>query len=624
MEELRAGCRALLAADLDGDGRAELLAAGKPHLLALELDDAGAAQSVVLDAVGEDLDGLAHADLDGDGLGDLVYLHHDAEFPVRYRPGRAGGTFGLRLDAELPPCRDTAVADLDGDGRAEVLAIFRDSGRISVLAVAEGQAAAAGGPPGGPPGARALERLALRPIEGRDDGRSFFLGDLDGDGAAEIVAAEPDVAEVLVLRARRRELSARTFPNLVGVTQPRIGDVDGDGARELVTISGPERMLGVARPAADASLPFPETLPIDGTPHALDLADLDGDGADDVVLLSSSGAGRERRFQVEVRRGSPAGPAREPEVSAITLKQAPSAIALFDLDQDGAQDLLLFECGDEDLPVLALGRGMAFELDPRGAALPGLGILAGASARSVSRGDLDGDGRDELLAAAENFSRALRFTRGADGHVAPVVLAQFNGPSPSAAISACLLVELDGAPPAELVLHEQNERELLVLDRQSEPPRLRERIEAGRLDPELFGAADLDGDGRADLVLMDQGEVAVLFADGARAALEPRAAYDPELETTYLDTLAVGDLNADGRLDVLAVEGFEHRLLILSEHGGLARRLEFRVFEQGALEEGRSSEPRELVCTDLDGDGATDVAALVHDKLIAYIQDPIP
>ena len=637
VDELERGTAELLSADLDGDGRDRLLALGTRALVALDPFDP--TDPRVLDVAPEGLDRLAFGDLDGDGRGDLVYLFLDEEHPVRFRPGRPGGGLGPRLDVDLPALRDARLVDVEGDGVAEVLAVFRDSGRVALLGARverEGAdsiwspTAPAAVEPSRGPERNALERLALRPLEDRSKRRDFALGDLFGDGAAELAITEPDVSEVAVVSLRGGLLVQAAYPNLVDASGPRVADIDGDGARELITFSATERLLGVARPDGAGTLPFPATYPIEGTPHAMDTADLDGDGAAEVVLLASAGSGRARRFHLSVRPGGADG--TDWTTSELEdLEKPPSALALFDLDQDEQRDLIVFQ-GEREVPALGLFREGRFAMDARGKQAPGLGVLEGAVPGRIGAGDADGDGRAELLAPANNFARALRFAAtGGSGHVEPVVVAQFNGPAPDSAIRAALFIELDGKEPRELVLFDQRSRELLVHERAGPgaEPRLVQRLDAGRLEPDLLAAADLDGDGHEDLLVCAQDQLALRLGRPRTAELATRASYDPELEKTYLDTLAAGDLNGDGQLDLLCVEGFEHELVILSEEADtqqrtLARRLAFPVFEGRALEEGRSREPRELICADLDGDGATDVACLTHDKLIVYLQDRLP
>ena len=90
-----------------------------------------------------------------------------------------------------------------------------------------------------------------------------------------------------------------------------------------------------------------------------------------------------------------------------------------------------------------------------------------------------------------------------------------------------------------------------------------------------------------------------------------------------LDQIAAGDLGGDGRMDVVASELTRHALDILQRDGAsLAHALGFEVFEKKAFEdENPEREPREMRCSDVDGDGKTDLSLLVHDKLVVYLQE---
>jgi hypothetical protein len=90
-----------------------------------------------------------------------------------------------------------------------------------------------------------------------------------------------------------------------------------------------------------------------------------------------------------------------------------------------------------------------------------------------------------------------------------------------------------------------------------------------------------------------------------------------------LDAVRTGDLDGDGDPDVVVSDVSLHALVLLEAAGDELRHgLGFEVFEpkpSHAMSQQR--EPRELLCTDVDGDGRTDIALLVHDKLIVYFQE---
>ena len=615
VDALREGCIALQTTDFDGDGVDDLLACGPAKLLMFKGASADPLPAgELLDIVESGLDQIDVCDLDGDGTRDLLYTYTSADFPFRYRLGEADGSLGPRIDIDLPQVRSAAVRDLDGDGTAEVAVVFRLSGRLSVLELTDLTDSK-----------RALRRYSLTPDEGREK-RSWAVGDLDGNGTADVVATQPQTSEVVVLSGAvgSRRLQARTFPTLVGAAHPCIGDTDGDGAPELIVMSAGERMLGTARPDADGALPFPTTLPLDGEPCALDLCDLDGDGRDDAVLISIQGEGRSREFRLELWRGSETGLAGPPELHVIEgMKKEPSALRVHDLDRDGQLDVIAFMPGEKAAPMLLFRREEGWSADARGEDTPGLGVLVGAGSRNLSFGDANGDGFVELLASSANFARALTMSVDEQGRTVPAVVAQFAGPAPDSKIEASAIADVDGDGTSELVLRDARTRELLVYDHSGGTlGPLRERVAAGRIEFSGLEAADLDGDGRADLVLFGDHQLGLVFGGAAEGTLEERASYDPPLEETFLDQLAPGDLDGDGQLDLLVTELSKNALVIVSTAGGhLKHALGFPVFEKSALAgEQRVREPREILCVDVDGDRAHDVALLVHDKLIVYLQ----
>ncbi len=622
LDELRAGCNGLVLHDLDADGAVEILALSDDTLLAFS--GGLAAAPVALDRLEPGLDELCVADFDGDGKPDLVYVYLEEAQPLRVRLGLGGLAFGPRFDPELPALRSATVVDLERDGRSELACVFQLSGRLAVLAVEAGAARGA-----------ALARTSFEDI-GKDPRRGFALGDLNGDGTAEIAVAEPGAARVVVQLARpgSRVLAARASPSLVDVQSPRIGDVDGDGRNELVVLSATERLLGIARMAADGRLAFPDALAVDGAPAALELADLDADGAAEICAVATSGEGRARTAKLLVWKGQRGAAPGAPVATTIEgLAKEPSGLAAADLDRDGRTDLVLFVPGETEVPLFLVQQADgSFAAQKRAENAPGLGVLAGAGPERFARADLDGDGRVECLVSARNFARALWFPRVREGVFEPEIAAQFNGPAPDSRITGALALDWDGDGRAEVALRDERTREILVLARPDDAePRELARIEAGRLEFRGLQAADVDGDGRSDLVVLGARELGVAFAGAQGLAWRERGVYEaPRGHVTLervvaaeLDGVVGSALEAGGSLELVATELSRHSLVFLTRAGDeLAHALEFRVFEESQFEEeGYAREPRELLAADLDGDRRTDLALLVHDKLIVYLQE---
>ena len=80
--------------------------------------------------------------------------------------------------------------------------------------------------------------------------------------------------------------SGQTFPSLVGARTVHLADLDGDGKDEVYVLSEQEKQIG--RSVFDKGrLSFPTPLPIAGEPVAMDVADLDGDKTPEILYVAA-------------------------------------------------------------------------------------------------------------------------------------------------------------------------------------------------------------------------------------------------------------------------------------------------------------------------------------------------
>ncbi len=358
---------------------------------------------------------LAVADVDGDGAPDAIVSgsiappvageeYHSAILVLRNDgAGRltapvAADLVALFPTAQVPPeppyvppllpvvPSALAVGDLDRDGRPDLVAYVgalpypwtvRTEGEILTL-LGNGDGTFRAGDRFWT-GADA-EHLSLGP-------RVIALADLDGDGVLDLVARSGDAPAVQV----RRGAGDGTFGDkaeypLVGAVRAlAVADVDGDGVLDLVVACEDYQSYGVGPVVSvlpgNGDGTFRAHVDSRGVPFAQDVAvaDLDGDGIPDVVLLPT----------VAALTGNGDGTFDAPRPVADERASAGWSLAVADLDADGRLDLAV---GDSDVGVeLFLGRGDGtfswFEQPSR------------AGAGFVVPADVDRDGRIDLVAA---------------------------------------------------------------------------------------------------------------------------------------------------------------------------------------------------------------------------------
>ena len=205
----------------------------------------------------------ACGDVDGDGLGEIIvgfgpefggrvqlFDDESKDFaPLSNRSLDAGGYLKLLRRKDTPQAMYPALGDIDGDGRDELVVGSGGGGEFGVAILDD----ASGGFKRHP--ATSVPRGTYNPIPANSTKRSTdwtrrpALGDLDGDGLAEIVVSfdEGGGGQILVLDDARvgypadRNAGGRyltvgraEYRRIDGETHAAIGDLDGDDIDELV------------------------------------------------------------------------------------------------------------------------------------------------------------------------------------------------------------------------------------------------------------------------------------------------------------------------------------------------------------------------------------------------------
>ncbi len=271
------------------------------------------------------------ADVDGDGESDLVVATHDQGVVAIVSP-REDGTWAVtEIDAEADTfVHEIEVGDLDGDGVLEVYATPSEPNRLD-----------------GTPQHGMVTRYVPAKNEGRFEvadlgdrhAKEILVDDVDGDGRDELYVAVEAVSGGQVEIRRYDENTDPKAGSLIATlddTQARFltaGDIDGDGQREMVA-AGMRSGLWLLRPGSPpATIRWKQSL-IDaesgGFEHASILADLDGDGRDELYVASDKQGEVRRYVWHDGRWAKEVIHGREPVGSAFTWSVTPVPAELVD------------------------------------------------------------------------------------------------------------------------------------------------------------------------------------------------------------------------------------------------------------------------------------------------------
>lgn len=536
---------------------------------------------------------LTETDFNRDGVPDLVVgLTGTSQIDLLY--GRGDGSFGTPVPqaAGTDPGFVTA-ADFDGDGAIDVVSTNQGSGDLSYFhGLGDGN-------------------LAPEVRFGQDiQGTRVSAADIDGDGKPDIVVLSGTILKVL------RGLGDGTFDTPVTVPAGKafvdvaLGDLDADGRVDAAVADtrGDVAHIFLGGPAAVFSAR--ESIRGDDSSYSVAAADLNGDGNIDVAASRSA-----VRFyedgNVVAYLGNGDGTFEMGTPSRVGVQ--PRTVLTGDFNGDHLVDVVTANTdeifGQSDVSVL-LGLG-------DGTFGPQLRVPLGERriSRAATAGDFDGDGRDEFA-----------LVHGASSQAGPSITVYDVRPDGSVGIYAVVAPagatalgtgDLNGDGRLDLIGANESSRDVAVyFGGAAGGFTPGGRFAAGSY-PWSVASGDFDGDGHPDLAVGNiepnyssyagpPGYLAILRNLGDGTFGSPAfltAGYFPV-------ALALADFDLDGHLDIAAANGSEIPFAIAGDVSLFLGRGDGTFVTHGRFGAGSSYFfPQALAAADFNKDGRPDIVA---------------
>jgi len=509
--------------------------------------------------------GLLHsADLDGDGLNDLIVANNlRSKINLLYnqtgKTNRTAATPARKLEInELPPdarfridsiptderMGGLVVADLNGDGRPDI-AFYGD--------------------------ARDLEVIYNQGTNGWSDPKRWHI--TDGQLNANALAA---------------------------------GDLNGDGRADLVLL-GDNGSFYFLPQLADHTLGEPQKIPCSGTPKSVQIVDADGDGRNDLLLVDWDSP-TPLRFRLQNAAGQ-LGPEiyfRAPPMRSFcadNLEGGEKNFIVTIARDSGRAEVSQFTRQPAEVLTGAFRRGQ-FQILPLN--------KTDAAQRGLLWADVNGDGRPDLLVAEPASGQLSVYLQQPDGTLSPprtfptlagvsqLATADWNGDGhpdvfflsrdenavgvaqfdPNGRLPFPTLIPLDGKPlvmavgalkagakPSLCVIVDKDGRRSLVVrpaDGKMQTQKLSENFNA---NPTTLAIQDVNQDGRADLVVLIPYEKIKVLLQKSNGDFDENDVAPPggAIEQPWLTS---ADVAGDGKLELLLPQKNFVRAVVLEQEAG--------------------------------------------------------
>jgi len=506
--------------------------------------------------------GLLHAaDLDGDGLNDLIVVNNlRTKINLLYnqtgKTNRAAATPPLKLEInELPPdarfridsvptderIAALSVTDLNGDGRPD-LVFYGDAKDLEIIYNQ------------GTNGWSDPKRWHIE--DARMDGNALVVGDLNGDGRPDIVLLGDNGSfYFLPQQADHTFGEPQKIPYSGTPKAVQIVDVNGDGRKDLLLVDWDSPTPFRFRLQNDAGQLGPEiyfkTQPV----RSYTAENLEGNTNLFVVTIAQNSD----RAEVSEFTRKPAeilsGDFRQGQFQVLPLRQTSAAqrgVLWADVNGDGRPDLLVAEPESGQISV--------YLQQPDGSLAPPKTFPTLAGVGQIAVADWNGDGQPEifLLSQSERAVGVTQFDK--DGRLPFPTLLPIDGKPLVMTVGALKA----GAKPTLCMIVDKDGQRSLVTRAADGKTRTQKLSEKFKDNPATMAVQDVNQDGLPDLVvLIPYGKIKVLLQKTDDSFDEEDV--DPPGGAMAQPWLASVDADGDGKPELLLPQNNFVRAVVLEK-----------------------------------------------------------
>ena len=299
-------------------------------------------------------------------------------------------SFAPKVDFATPAWPYSVIAcDLDTDGKADCITANNSANSISIF-----RNTSAGG---------VISFATRMDLAVGSNPRYVSFGDLDGDGMYDLIVSNTGTNTISVFRNTSTSGSISFAPRAdinTPVTPGRtaIGDLNSDGKQDIAIaceFANVVRVLNNTSTPGSISFSTAADLAPGTQPNAVAIGDLDGDGKPDLAITRVP-------YVIAVYRNNSSGGtiSFDPKIDVPIIGGSPKNILINDLDFDNKAEMIIAEQGTDQIGI--------FKNTGSSGTISFAAIQqfpTGTTMMDVSIGDLNGDGKPDLVSANFNANK---------------------------------------------------------------------------------------------------------------------------------------------------------------------------------------------------------------------------
>jgi FG-GAP-like repeat/FG-GAP repeat len=526
---------AIATADLNGDGYPDLIVTngGDGTVTVLLGNGHGAFTAKSTTATGSLPLSVATGDFNGDGHMDVAVVNSGSA-TLSILLGKGDGTFSSvsTIVAGAVP-QFVAVGDMNGDKKADLIVADGAGDNVAILL---GNRDGTFQPP------------SFYVSNARGD--FVTVADLNADGRLDVVVANrsdtPGGLTVIFGNGDGTLASATNYPAGPGSQSIVLAHFSCNANWDFAVTNSASNTVAIGRGNGNGTFQTASMLTTDAEPVSIASADFDHSGGPDIAVANSASS------DVSIFLANSTCTGFAPAVNySLGAGATPVAIAAADFNGDGYTDLAVANLGAETISILLNNGDGSFTLGPT--------VSLGFAPNFVAVGDFNNDKKMDL-AVTSQFSNSVAVFLGNGDGTFTLKSTNCTGPVPCKAVSSSVVVaDFNGDGKMDLAVTAYDDSSVSILLGKGDGTFGKAVNYPVGTTPLFVATAPIQGNaGQQDLLVANAGQdsISVLLNNQNRTGTFKSSTAHRYSAGSGPSSIGIADLNGDGKLDmVIANQG---------------------------------------------------------------------